>query len=551
MKKTFITLAVALASFVSAAATNFNDIIPLPAQINQADGELVLKKGFTVSTAGMDSAMASEVTKFVDAINATTNLKAKITNKKDAFVTFTKTTGDEGYGLNITTKGIQIYAGTPAGLFYAFQTIKKLLPPNVSAGTPGDAAAVYTLPLGNVADSPRYEYRGFMLDVSRHFFTVDELKKMLDLMANYKLNRFHWHLTDDQGWRMPVDKWPLLTTVGATNSDILMSDFDQQKQWRAGKDTVYGPYAYTKEEIRDIVDYAKARHIEVIPEIDMPGHMVAAIHAYPELSTDPDSKLVSKASENARFNDFSHDIWNKGGVSWDVLDVTNPRVIEFVQDVIDSVVELFPFEYIHIGGDETDLIAWENSEACAQKLKELGREGDYRYLQTLFTKQVADYAKSKGRKVIGWNEVITSGDVDMDLIKEINPVIFCWIGGQEKAEANGLKHVYTPFNGGYYINRSYAGHDEIGAGRDGALSKTININPPAHKNLIGVQGTFWTEQVDRPEDMEYLALPRLIGIAEQGWSNVVNKDYEDFLRRLNLDKEYLDLGDYKYAKHQL
>ncbi|MDE5647995.1 MAG: beta-N-acetylhexosaminidase, partial [Muribaculaceae bacterium] len=450
----------------------------------------------------------------------------------------------EGYRLAIGKKGIKVSSSTPAGAFYAFQTLKQLLPANVSAGTRAESE-IYTLPLGEIVDEPRYEYRGFMLDVSRHFFDVQEIKKMLDLMAVYKLNRFHWHLTDDQGWRLPVAKYPELTGKGATNKNILLSDFTAQRQWRAGEDVVYGPYAYTADDIRDIVEYAGERHIEVIPEVDMPGHMVAAINAYPEFSTDPRSEKI------AVHEDFSHEIWNKGGVSRDVLDVSNPKAIQFAKDVVDVLAEFFPYEYIHIGGDECPTLAWEHSDSCKAMMERLGMK-DARALQSWFTKEIADYARERhGRKVMGWNELVSEGNVDMDMIKAIDPVIFCWIGGEKESQEAGLKFVYTPFNGGYYINRSYKGHDTIGAMKDGALRTTIEVLPPDYSNCIGVQGTFWTEQVDRYEDMEYLALPRLLGIAEQGWSHEREKDYGDFLRRVIKETEYLRLAGFNYGAHQL
>lgn len=548
-KKIFAIVLTLLAFCGSKSYAGLEHMTPKPAQMTVGAGTLTLPASFTIGyDASLSAAgMVGEINGFVEAIKATTNLTPEVKAGANGLfnVAVDASLPAEGYQLNITEKGVSIQAATPAGLYYAFQTVKKLLPVNVMAGVAGAGNAVYTLPEVAINDAPRFEYRGFMLDVSRHFFDVAQVKKMLDVMSMYKLNRFHWHLTDDQGWRLPVAKYPKLTVEGATNKNILLTNFETQTQTRAGENVIYGPYAYTADEIRDIVAYAKARHIEVIPEIDMPGHMVAAIHAYPYLSTDPESKKTNIHP------DFNHEIWNKGGVSRDVLDVSNPKVIEFVQDVVDVLADLFPYEYIHIGGDECPTLAWENSESCQAKMKELGLT-NARALQSWFTREIAIYAREKhGRKIMGWNELITEGNVDMNLIKEIDPTIFCWIGGEAKSQNNGLKHVYTPFNGGYYINRSYAGFDRVGAVGDGALSVTINVNPPANSHCIGVQGTFWTEQVDRPTDLEYLALPRLIGIAEQGWSAVVNKDYEEFLDRAIAEAELLKAAGYNYGAHQL
>ena len=550
-KKFFVVILMLLPLWTSIAQAGLEHMIPKPAHMQVGTGELTLPPSFTIAYTASASLTASqmqaEADKFAEAVRKATSLRPTVRPGNDGFINITADPAlpTEGYRLDVTGKGVRIKASAPAGLYYAFQTIKKLLPVNVMAGVAGADNAVYTLPIVAISDAPRFEYRGFMLDVSRHFFDAAQVKKMIDLMAMYKLNRFHWHLTDDQGWRLPVAKYPKLTVEGATNRNILLTNFETQTQTRAGEGVLYGPYAYTEDEIRDVVAYAKARHIEVIPEIDMPGHMVAAIHAYPYLSTDP------KSQKTGLHPDFSHEIWNKGGVSRDVLDVSNPKVIKFVKDVIDVLAGLFPYEYIHIGGDECPTLAWENSESCQAKMKKLGVT-NARALQSWFTSEIAAYARKKhGRKIMGWNELITEKDADMNLIREIDPTIFCWIGGEAKAQENGLKHVYTPFNGGYYINRSYAGFDKVGAVGDGALSVAINVNPPANSCCIGVQGTFWTEQVDRPVDLEYLALPRLIGVAEQGWSSVVNKDYDEFLDRAIADAELLKAASYRFGAHQL
>lgn len=543
MKTYIVSLTVALVCGVAvSSASDFNTLIPRPSEMTQTLSDVTMPIGMTVSA---PEDFVDDAERFVAAVNAATNLNATLADT-NGFIALSVNHAipSEGYTMTISPRGVDIQASSASGAFYALQTIKQLMGANVLAGKPGETAATYALPIGTIKDQPRYEYRGFMLDVSRHFFEAEEIKKMLDLMAVYKLNRFHWHLTDDQGWRLPVKKYPKLTVQGATNRNILRTDFAQQKQWREGEDVVYGPFAYTPEEVHEIVAYAKERHIEVIPEIDMPGHMVAAIHAYPEFSTDPKSKKLDI------HEDFSHEIWNKRGVSRDVLDVSNPKVIRFVKDVIDELVEYFPYEYIHIGGDECPTLAWEHSKSCQKLIKKLGLK-DVRELQSWFTKEISDYANTHGRKIIVWNEVITEPNANMELIKEIDPVVFCWLGGEQKAEANGLRHVYTPFNGGYYINRSYEGVDKHGAGRDGSLKKSITVMPPLHDNLIGIQGTFWTEEVDRPEDLEYLALPRLIGLAEQAWSTEVNKDYDEFLDRIIQHRAYLDLGGYNYGAHQL
>ncbi len=560
-----IAVAISVASCCVTAITHAErvSLTPAPLSVTEGSGSYTLPKGLTISTAGLTPDMAAEAPRFAEALNSATGLNATPTASPGADITISvdPSIATEGYTLSITPSGIAITASQPAGLFYAFQTILKMLPPNVMAGVL-ERDLAYTLPEAQIADSPRFPYRGFMLDVSRHFFDADQVKKMLDLMAAYKLNRFHWHLTDDQGWRLPVPKYPELTTVGATNQNILRTNFDAQRRWRDGRFVEYGPYAYTTDEIRDIVAYAKERHIEVIPEIDMPGHMVAAIHAYPYLSTDPESSLVpdsvamdSEPVARNPYSHFTHNMWNIGGVSRDVLDVSKPEVMTFVQDVVDVLADLFPYEYIHIGGDECPTFAWAKSDSCQKLKKELGLDDDSG-LQAWFTKQIAEYASTKhGRKIMGWNELITNHEANIPIIKPYDPVIFCWYPPKQAvatSEANGLKHVYTPANGGYYINRSYKGHDKVGAVGDGALDITYTLNPPDNQHCIGVQGTFWTEQVDRPQDLEYQALPRLIAVAEQGWSQPERKDYNDFMKRLREQESVmLDLAGYNYGRHQI
>lgn len=563
MKNRLALLLMALVlAFTTVKAADFVNLTPAPAEMTVGTGELVLTRGMKVGySSKLPADMVKEVKKFTDALNAATDLGASAVKGKGLLsVELDKSIPEEGYALDVTTTGAVLKASTAAGLYYGFQTVKKILPVNVMAGVKAAVPTVYALPVVAINDAPRYPYRGYMLDVSRHFFDVDQVKKMLDVMAMYKMNRFHWHLTDDHGWRMPMDKYPELTEKGATNRNILRSDYSEQRQWRDGHDKTYGPFAYTKDEIKDIVEYARERHIEVIPEVDMPGHMVAAVHTYPQFSTDPQSKIAvgfPKDMEPVAYQantHFTHNIWNVGGVSRDVLDISNPEVMQFTMDVIDQLAEYFPSEYIHIGGDECPTDAWAKSDSCQAMKQRLGLKSD-RALQSWFTKQIADYAASKhGKKLMGWNELITDEDPDMDLVNAINPVIFCWVAADyaaKVAQENGLQHIYTPHDRGYYINRSYKNKDRIGAVRDGSLDLSYNSNPPETDLCIGVQGSFWTEQVDRREDLEYLTLPRLQAIAEHGWTPADKKDYQDFLRRMRADESLLHKAGYNYARHQL
>lgn len=538
MKKLFLLLAVAILTTVVCHAEHFVNLTPAPANMTVGTGVFRIPAGMKITAQGLTPEMQSEVTKFISDFNKSTGLGIGEGKNGRMTVRLNKEIATEGYNLDVTAKGIVLEASSPAGLFYGLQTIKKILPANVMAGTNYPRQKSYELPVVSIQDRPAYGYRGFMLDVSRHFFTADEIKRMLDVMSYYKLNRFHWHLTDDQGWRLPMDKYPLLTTVGATAPDVVITDYRAKKQYKAGKP--YGPYSYTKEEIKDIVDYAKKLHIEVVPEVDMPGHFVAAMVAYPELSCDP------KADRK---------VWDHGGVSRDVLNVANPAAVKLGEDVIDQLAELFPYPYIHIGGDECPTVAWENNADCRALMEKEGMKNP-RQLQNRFIKQMADRAAKHGKKLYVWNEALTEEGADSAMLKNIDATVFCWVGVPQavrKATSNGLGAIFTPI-GPYYINRRQSRDAAPGAGPGNDDVKRTYTTVPfttavgSKDNCLGVQGTFWTEHVSDPDYMEYLALPRLIAIAEAGWTPQEKKDFADFQKRMTADAQLLDLGGYKYTR---
>lgn len=538
MKKLFLLLAVAILTTVVCHAEQFVNLTPAPANMTVGTGVFRIPAGMKITAQGLTPEMQSEVTKFISDFNKSTGLGIGEGKNGRMTVRLNKEIVTEGYNLDVTAKGIVLEASSPAGLFYGLQTIKKILPANVMAGTNYPRQKSYELPVVSIQDRPAYGYRGFMLDVSRHFFTADEIKRMLDVMSYYKLNRFHWHLTDDQGWRLPMDKYPLLTTVGATAPDVVITDYRAKKQYKAGKP--YGPYSYTKEEIKDIVDYAKKLHIEVVPEVDMPGHFVAAMVAYPELSCDP------KADRK---------VWDHGGVSRDVLNVANPAAVKLGEDVIDQLAELFPYPYIHIGGDECPTVAWENNADCRALMEKEGMKNP-RQLQNRFIKQMADRAAKHGKKLYVWNEALTEDGADSAMLKNIDATVFCWVGvpqAVKKATSNGLGAIFTPI-GPYYINRRQSRDAAPGAGPGNDDVKRTYTTVPfttavgSKDNCLGVQGTFWTEHVSDPDYMEYLALPRLIAIAEAGWTPQEKKDFADFQKRMTADAQLLDLGGYKYTR---
>ncbi|MBQ0050095.1 MAG: beta-N-acetylhexosaminidase, partial [Bacteroidales bacterium] len=455
--------------------------------------------------------------------------------------------GDEGYNLNITETGITVEAKTPVGFYYALLTVQKMMPSHVLAGVRATGAVDYAIPCVQIQDEPRFSYRSFMLDCSRHFFEVSEIKRMLDVMAIYKMNTFHWHLTDDQGWRAEIKSFPKLTTVGATAPDCRITDFENGTYWLGHP---YGPYFYSQDDMREIVRYAAERHIEVIPEIEMLGHSVAALVAYPEFSCDPSAK---------------RQVWSNGGISNDVVNVANPEAVKFYEKIVDELCEIFPGRYFHIGGDECPTTAWEKNALCQQFLQDQGFTS-YRQIQSWFTNHITGYLAAKGKRTIVWNESITAGGSDLNMVKEHNPIIMCWYpaqGGATKAAEIGLDAIITEYHGsaasasgagGYYINRKLSNHpselDGAGAGDDTVEGcyKYVPVQG-GQTNVIGVQGTFWTEWVGVSEYLEYLALPRLFCVAEAGWTPEARKDWDRFVDHMVIDTQILDYGNYTYSQH--
>ena len=544
MKKAIISLGLALAlgsiAPLKAASPSVN-LTPTPKEISVGEGSLVLPQAFTVKADGLSQEMAAEITKFASALKASTGIEIGqgpelITVGTDSSI------APEGYSLNVTADGIEIKASSAAGLYYAFQTIKKVLPANVAAGVMIDGQ--YSLPVIQVNDEPRYPWRGMEIDCARHFFELDELKKMIDVMATYKMNRFHWHLTDDQGWRLEMAKYPKLTTSAAAPLNNYWCDFDNRHSYLLNEP--YGPYFYTIEEMKELVSYAKERHIEVCPEIDMPGHMQAAIAAYPEFSTTPDG---------------DHPVRFWPGVSTDVLDISNPAVVQFTKDIIDQLVEIFPYEYIHIGGDECPTSAWANSASCQQFKKEYGLKSD-RAIQNWLTKELAEYAKEHDRKLICWNEVLTTDGADKKMVKDADILIYAWLGAggannpSKQAADLGLRSVWCSTSHYYLDYPQWAGNSEpLSMGSTINLERVYNATPDYDNSAskrdlyYGVNCNLWTEYIAEPAHLEYNALPRMIAVAETGWTPNEKKNWQDFLTRFNADTEYLDLGGYTYGKH--
>ncbi|MCX4330721.1 MAG: beta-N-acetylhexosaminidase [Muribaculaceae bacterium] len=529
------------ACFGIGRATTMVNITPTPKQMTVGTGELALPSAFTISYQSQPG-FADEVEKFAAGINKSTGINVSTATSGNALVSvaYDSTLGDEAYTLDVTAEGVAITASKPAGLYYAFQTIKKIMPANVALDI--YQAGSYSIPLVNIVDEPRYPWRGMEIDVARHYFDVDEIKKMLDIMAVYKMNRFHWHLTDDQGWRFEMPKYPKLTTDAAAPKNCYWWDFKNHTSFLTNQQ--YGPHFYTVEEMKDIVAYAKERHIEVCPEVDMPGHMQAAIAAYPEFSTVPDS---------------DHPVRYWPGVSSDVLDISNPAVMQFLKDIIDQMVEIFPYEYIHIGGDECPTGNWAASPSCQAFKEEYNLSSD-RAIQNWMVKELAEYARKDNRRLICWNEVISTAGADTELAKNADILIYSWLGAgtannpSKMAADLGLRSVWCSTSHYYLDYPQWSGASEPHSmGYALNLELVYNARPDyeeAKKEFYyGVNCNLWTEFISEPEHLEYNALPRMIAVAETGWSPEANKNFDDFKARFNADTRMLDLGNYTYGRH--
>ena len=447
-------------------------------------------------------------------------------------VTRDETMPAEAYRLFVTPCRIDIVAGGAQGAFYAVQTLRQLLP---AAAYEADDVRAVELPVVTIEDKPCLGYRGMMLDVGRHFFTVDEVKEALDIMALHKLNVFHWHLTDDQGRRIEIRKYPKLTEIGSVRSRTLIGrdpggTYDENCKF---DETPYGGY-YTQDEIRDVVNYAAERFITVIPEIEFPGHAVGALASYPWLGCTGEQYEVRQ--------------------TWDIDDrvfcIGKETTFEFIEGVLEEVLELFPSEYIHIGGDECPTVMWKKCPHCKARMK-AERLKRPRRLQNYATARVEKFLNAHGRRLIGWDEIL-EGDVTP------TATIMSWRGaeGGIKAAKMGNHAIMAPTTHcylDYYQTRDTAG-EPLAIGGYLPVEKVYSLDPyemltaDEQRCILGVQANLWTEYIATWPHAEYMLLPRLSALAEVGWS-LDRKDYGDYLRRVRRLAKIYDACGYNYAKH--
>lgn len=526
-------LGLTLASTAAVRTANY-EVVPLPKSITlHADApQFDLTSSTVISYPKSEAALRRNAELLADYINELTGITPKITTKvpKSNVIRLTsdlKADNPEAYTIEVNSRAITVNGATAAANFLGIQTLRKSIP---ATGTGG-----VSFPAVSISDYPRFAYRGTHFDTSRHFFPVDSVKKFIDIIALHNINRFHWHLTDDQGWRLEIKKYPRLTEISSKRKGTCIGhDFESLDG------VEYGGY-YTQDEIRDIVKYAADRHITIIPEIDLPGHMVAALAAYPELGC----------------TGGPYEVWTRWGVSDDLLCAGNDSTIQFIDDVLTEVVDLFPSEYIHIGGDECPKIRWEACPKCQARIAELGFVSDShstaeQKLQSWVMEHAAATLASLGRKIIGWDEILEGGLFP-------GATVMSWRGseGAIAAAQQGHDAILTPTNYCYfdYAQSRDLASEPLGIGgyvpveKVYSLEPTAGLTPDEAKHILGAQSNLWTEYIKSFPHVEYMELPRLAALSEVQWLLPEERNYEQFTQRvLPLVELYRRLG-YNYATH--
>lgn len=518
-------------------------VIPRPVSVVENSGEYVLPKSISVS-APVNAALRSTVDILRKKLSVATGYQTVSSTTGNAAVnlilnkTADKALGDEGYKLSVNNAGVKIVANKPAGIFNGAQTLLQLLPAEIESGKQVKNIS-WSIPHVEITDYPQMKWRGLMLDVSRHFFTVDEIKGYIDQMAKYKLNTLHWHLTDDEGWRVEIKSYPKLTSVGAWR--VPMEGNFGQFPAPGNEPKTYGGF-YTQEQVKDIVKYAQERFINIVPEVDMPGHSMAIIAAYPELSCTSPLPQNYQVRAGESFID-----WNTHTLHVDnTLCPANEKVYSFINDVVRELAQLFPYEYLHIGGDEAFYTFWEKSDAVKQLMKRENLK-TYKEVQGYFGRRVEKIVNSYGKKAIGWDEVLETG-------VNKSTAIMAWRGNGDhgiKASNLGHKVIMSPAK---YTYIDYMQGDKVTEPLVYAslrLNEVYKFNPtPAGANaanILGGQANLWTEQIYNIRQVQYMTWPRGFALAESVWSPQQSKNWKDFVRRTEDHFNRLNFAKVKYS----
>mgnify|MGYP000866160266 FL=1 len=528
MKKVPLSVMALLAVLAGCGKKEMNpperySVIPKPVEIVMGSGSFIIDEKTKLTVMPSDESTATVTAFLTRMIRRSAAVPLPVEegsgrgrNRIVMSVDSTLTISKEGYILMATGKRVELRSPSPEGLFRGVQTLRQLMPPQVEVEGGLAGEILPEVPACYITDEPRFSYRGMHLDVCRHFFTVDEVKRYLDIMALHKFNTFHWHLTDDQGWRIEIKKYPELTATGSQRKESLTGHGGRPPFTYDGKP--HGGY-YTQEEAREIVRYAAERFITVIPEIEMPGHAVAALASYPWLS------CTGKEIE----------VQTRWGVMEDVFCAGQDTVFAFLEGVHNEVMEIFPSEYIHIGGDE-----------CPEESL-----SDEHELQSWFITRIEKYLNSHGRKIIGWDEILEGGLAP-------DATVMSWRGIRGGIEAARMGHdaIMTPTTHAYldYYQGDPAG-EPLAIGGYVPLERVYSFEPlpeelneDEQKHILGLQGNLWTEYISTMSHLEYMAFPRAFAIAETAWTPYMKKDFEEFLARLDVLKERYDLMQVNYFR---
>lgn len=528
-------------------AENMLPLIPYPANLTRNEGTFNLKQLTAITTPAGDEAVTRYAQEFATQLEKTSGIKVPVnptTAATSLVMTKDATLAHEAYKLTVSEAGINIAAADSTGFFYAIQTLKQLMPHAIYNRSGASTAIDWTVPCVEIADQPQLGHRGYMLDVARHFFSKTEVKRILDIMATYKMNRFHWHLTDDQGWRIDIPEYPKLAQVGAVRKGSFVNAGGSSKFF---DDTEYGRgMYYTLDDLREIVAYAKNLNIEIIPEIDLPGHMVAAVAAYPEFSCDPTKK---------------YEVRIDGGISKDVLNIGKDETIDFLKCVLGHMAEIFPYKYIHLGGDECPTDQWSHNADCLKRVNNEGLAG-VNELQSWLVEKLGLYLKEKYDKdIICWDELLAHWKSD----NTVKPVIMAWnhINKSKEAADKGFKSIVVPYQSLYFdmmqvplsevdVNEKYQGG--WGDNWVNSVETVYGVNPVASLSgkedfCLGVQGNMWTETCNDSVEVEYQLLPRMLALSETGWLPAAKKDFASFYIRLQKNRDILDAKGLTYATH--
>ena len=521
MKK--ITVVLVLFS-VLLSCSNYQSIsvIPYPNSVSFKSGTFAVTNPIVTCISVLDSLTLTNVKHFSDQIGADFTISDKFPSEGFHFCCNPKL-ADEAYTIDVTRKIVRVEASGLRGYSYAIQTLLQMLP---------------LIPCCYIEDAPRFAYRGLHLDEARHFFGMDEVKKYIDIMSFHKLNKLHWHLTDDQGWRVEIKKYPELTSVGSVRNGTCI-----RRNYNTNDGIPYGEgFWYTQDQIREIVAYAASKGIDIIPEIDIPGHMLAALTAYPHLGC----------------TGGPYKVWHRWGVSNDVLCIGNEKSYEFLTDIFSEICELFPYEYIHIGGDECPKDSWKICKKCQAKISELGLKDDMHhkaehYLQSYVMNRIESFLNTLGKKVIGWDEILEGAPSQ-------SATVMSWRGEQGGIEAAAKGHdvIMTPNTYCYwdYYQATDIENEPFAIGGyvpvDLVYSYepyTDEMNVEARSKILGVQANIWTEYISTADHLEYMLLPRLAALSEVQWCNIDNKNWDRFLDSMDEVSSIYDKMGYRWAEH--